>query len=644
MAEEVSKVELYLQSKGFKYRQAGDQQFIVDSCPIPDEHGDVCGASNKFYINRQTFLWLCQKCREGGNEWTLKQKLGDKIQGISSQRDSVQQKTDPLPDIEVAHQRLMSTDAVLNYLTDERGWSLNIIKQQKIGLEEHDFYQDGENLGKFNCLIYPYINGGNLVFAKWRTVPPAKKMFRSTKGRGYPLYNQDAFDAHEEIVMVEGEADAISCLDNGVPNVVGVPGADCKKATWDYLLNRPIKKYLLYDNDKAGQEGAYNFACRFGIENFYNILIPEFQTADGKVGTDIGEWFAAGHTLEEFELLKKSAQQFVVRGCTSMGEALDEIIYEVEERGVVTPEFEFPWPSLNAKIGGGNRGEVIAFQAPGKIGKSTVALNAADYWVEQGKTGLFFCLEMPAKKLATKWVSFRQLVDMSPYKGVDAEGKMKYDRAKAEELKAATIRCKEQVIPNRTGDLLFGHTRFAKEDDVFETIKLAKRRYGIDFLVFDNLQLFVDTINTNPNHRATKLSMVGKKLKRLAEELNILILLIVQPKKLRDGEICTAQDSDGSGAIEKDVDAMVIFSRNKIGNFKKSDIEHMGNITTDENFEPKMYCRTDLSRYAPGGICWLWFEGKYSLAREIMPDDGVSATPNLMGEGIPVGEMAAEAV
>jgi hypothetical protein len=43
----------------------------------------------------------------------------------------------------------------------------------------------------------------------------------------------------------------------------------------------------------------------------------------------------------------------------------------------------------------------------------------------------------------------------------------------------------------------------------------------------------------------------------------------------------------------------------------------MGQIEADSNFEPTLYTRVDLSRFAPGGNCKLYIEGCMSWVREL---------------------------
>ena len=85
------------------------------------------------------------------------------------------------------------------------------------------------------------------------------------------------------------------------------------------------------------------------------------------------------------------------------------------------------------------------------------------------------------------------------------------------------------------------------------------RRYGVKIVCFDNLQLLVRSIE----HSAQETSKITKMFKEICIELNIVVLLIVQPNRVREGQIIAARNAMGSSAIEKDVDSFIGLHRNR---------------------------------------------------------------------------------
>jgi 5S rRNA maturation endonuclease (ribonuclease M5)/KaiC/GvpD/RAD55 family RecA-like ATPase len=598
----------YVKGKGWPFQLTGLDQIKIETCPY-------CANANwKMHMNvsgtNRDGLWDCKVCSEAGSLHKLMSKLGDRMDGVLSMRESelLRRAPDPIPDIGAAHKRLMDDEEALDYLVGTRGFSIDVIEKYQLGLE---VWRDN-----VKWVLIPYKNGGNIVFVKFRSLPPADKMFRGIAGREAPLFNEDCIVKDmDELIFVEGEADALSLLSNGITNVVGVPGAALKKTSWITKLDemKPKKIYILYDNDIAGQKGAKELAARIGFEKCYNILLPEFLKDGGEYGKDANEWFKTGKTATDFQDLKATAVPFDVEGVTHLGQALLEL--EEELLGVTQETtLKTPWPSLDRRLGGVEYGDLVGIIAEGKVGKTTMAMNWLDYYVQQGLSCFLYCLEMPPKRIARKWVSYMMQVDDTPY---------------ASELKPEHVTKAKEIAISREAEFLFGYTRGGSKQQVFDTIRQAVRRYGVKVVCFDNLQLLCRSIE----HSAQETAVLSRQFKELAMELKIVILLIIQPNRVKDGEIVAARNANGSSAIEKDVDSMIALHRNRIAKIKANDFQ--GFLDTDENFEPQMLARVDLSRYAPGGNTTLWMDGARSTVREFNSDELTNLPKPNFGSSLP---------
>jgi replicative DNA helicase/5S rRNA maturation endonuclease (ribonuclease M5) len=533
--------------------------------------------------------------------------------------------------MEAAHSALLADDEVLDYLNDERGISLDVVKQMKLGVGTKWF---DEELGEVKCLMYPYYLGKNLVFVKYRTLPPEEKGFRSTGGIENPLYNSNAIkNQMEYLLLVEGEGDTCALIGAGEEHVAGVPGCDMKNVIWDKLLDRPRKKYLLFDNDEAGQAGAKKFAQRFGVDQYYNIALPSLELPE-PIGSrthskDVGEWLRSGGSLDELRGLMAEAQRFDVDDVSDTVGALDELQKEIDGRGGSTdPEFKWFLNSVNEKAGGADRGHLTILLAPAKSGKTSMCINEADYLAkEEGRIVFVDCMEMKRTELARKWAALVTKTDDTPGKGL---------------MTPQVIKDAAQIAKGYPGKIHWGNTYGIKKlDDALTRIRDAVRRYGCDVVMFDNLQLLVDSTLTKfeMGNRVTYMSMVTKAFKSLARELNVWLILISQPKRIMDSELVGASDTEGSSAPEKDCDSMIILNRFQKAKMKRSDMEKMGaSFTTDENFTPIVNVRVGLSRYAPGGVCNIHFEGCMSWFREITEQEVTGLTPApLLGAGEGIG-------
>lgn len=617
-----SKAAIFVKQMAWSTKPSGIDHLAVEFCPL-------CGHDNfKFFINtsggEKDGAWDCKVCGEVGGLSFLKNKLGVGIDGVTSVQETIagQKAPPPLPNAEYLHQQLTNNEKygdVLDYLLCERGFKMEVIQKLKLGAEETP---DGRK-----WYVIPYFDHkGQLVYVKQRSCPPAEKAFRSSAGREAPLYNSAALvPGLEEVLFVEGEADCISVLSSGYERCVGVPGASVKKASWIERLDQcdPKKVYLLYDSDKVGQSNAEEMAKRIGLEKCFNVKLPEFKTKDGKDGKDINEWFMAGHTLDELKELMQSAKQFNPEGVYGTMDVLDQLEAEIQGRDVMQPKYSFKHPAVNAKAGGMEPGDVVDVMAQAKIGKTTYALNEFDHInATYGDSTLMFCLEMTQVRMARKWVSYVTQTDDSPPKSNDDA-----IQKKTEWLEA--IKKAKEIAVNRKGHLLFGYAKVESVEQVMDIIRQSVRRYGVKFIVFDNIQLLADLTLKGHSNRTVHLSQISKRFKALATELGIVIMRIIQPNRVGNGEIVKASNADGASQIEKDCDTMIVFHRKRIMDMKENQME--GFMDVEGGYEPQMYFNVDLSRYAPGGKGYLYIDGAKSTVREMGDNELTKPTMNVVG-------------
>jgi len=600
----------YVISKGWTWQGPSGDQIQVENCPMCHK-GDF-----KFYMavsdpeaSTRDGLWYCHhgSCNKTGNLRSLKEAVGDRIPGVDSRSEwaGKKEKPDELPNIETCHAALLSDADTMDYLLNVRGFTKEIIAQQKLGLKDKVYFRKA---GETRALVIPYLSvEGNVTFVKYRSLPPAEKDFTCPKGYEAGLYNAPALhDECKEIIMVEGEADTLALLSHGVTGVVGVPGAGVRKTEWIEILDRvnPVV-YILYDSDQAGTKGSQELASRIGIEKCLKIRLPK----DVK---DINAFFQAGGTIEGFEELKRKAVLFDVSGVHSSKDALQQLEDELNGKVDLAPTYVSPWGELNRLVGFED-GDIIDVVAPEKVGKTTFGLNLLDHMVSTyGEDGLLVCLEMTAARLARKWIALT-----TGFEDAITEPGTEEAKAKLAELKLAVGKARD-IQQSRKADIYFCYPTLVKEpEDVFKLIRDCVRRYGIKWVVFDNVQRLCDDTLKNQAHRTVHLSQISKQFAKLAKDYRIKLIRILQPKRIERGQIIGSNDVDGSSQIAKDCDAMLLLWRSVVGEMKKSEYaeEAMGFAETAESFDPKMKVTVGLSRYSAGGSCYLYYDGARSTVR-----------------------------
>jgi hypothetical protein len=614
----------FVQRQGWNWQGGDGGNFQVETCPFCKK------ADYKFYIawmnpeeGTRDGLYFCHhgSCQKTGNLRTLAEHVGERIAGVDSRSEwaGKEKKQDALPDVAVCHAALLNDADALDYLLNVRGFSREVIEKYKLGLKEKVYFREA---GEVRALVIPYLVNGNVIYTKYRTLPPSPKDFVTPSGWEAPLYNGEILQPGlHEIIFVEGEADALSCLSNGVANVVGVPGASMKKATWIEALDKvaPEKIYILYDNDKAGMKGAQELASRIGIERVWRLKLPAFTVVDDATGTerpgkDVNEWFTkGGGTLEVFEQIKADAELFDVTGVTSSKDALEQLEDELNGKTDLAPKYVSGWPSLNALVGFED-GDVIDILAPEKIGKTTFGMNLLDHMCQAyGEDGLIVCLEMTQARLARKWVAMvtgfeDKMVQPNTEEAVEALAK----------LKEAVIVARDKQR-ERGADLYFAYPQGWQDnpDSIYKLIKDCIRRYGVKWVMFDNLQKFCDeSLGKAHSHRTIYLSQISKKFASIAKDHRIKLIRILQPRQIEDGQMIQSRHVDGSSQVLKDCDCMMTLWRSQLGVVKKSQWEQEGIAETKVSFDPKMKVAVSLSRYSSGGECALWFDGARSQVKE----------------------------
>jgi len=162
-----------------------------------------------------------------------------------------------------------------------RGISQNTLEALNVSEGSEFMPQTGkqENTIKFN-----YFMGNQLINIKYRD---GRKNFKLYKGAEKVFYNINSIVGHNSVVIVEGEIDALSLHEAGVPNVISVPnGATLNHNNLDYLDNcidyfeDKDKIILAVDADEPGTMLKQEFIRRLGAEQCYIVDFLDCKDAN----------------------------------------------------------------------------------------------------------------------------------------------------------------------------------------------------------------------------------------------------------------------------------------------------------------------------------------------------------------------------
>lgn len=194
--------------------------------------------------------------------------------------------------------QLTETSDVFEYLNEERGISLSVLKE----------YNVRQNKKKNGYIFLRYDHETNdCCGAKTtlleRTDRGKKQEFQSEEPKSV-LWGWGTCDkSHKSITVTEGEIDAMSYASQGIKNVVSLPSGvnnlDCIENSWEFLSDYD-RVNINFDNDQHGIACTDKFAARVGMERCFKVDLPD-------TFKDANEAHLAGYNLKD---AIKNAKEF----------------------------------------------------------------------------------------------------------------------------------------------------------------------------------------------------------------------------------------------------------------------------------------------------------------------------------------------
>lgn len=166
---------------------------------------------------------------------------------------------------------------------------------------------------------FNYFRAGELVNIKFRDTA---KNFKLVKNAELILYNLDSIADQTEIVICEGEIDAMAWHEAGIKNVVSVPNGASKSQKLEYLDNcypyfqNATKIYLSTDNDEPGINLREELARRFGKERCFKVDFSDFK--------DANEYFLA-KGKESLRSLLIESKEYPIDGVFTIDDVWDQV-------------------------------------------------------------------------------------------------------------------------------------------------------------------------------------------------------------------------------------------------------------------------------------------------------------------------------
>lgn len=204
---------------------------------------------------------------------------------------------------------------------------------------------------------------------------------------------------------------------------------------------------------------------------------------------------------------------------------------------------------LDAILGGMKPQELFIVAARPSVGKTSLAMNIADYLAVDNSVPVgVFSLEMSTKELIARLTCSRSEVDL---------GVMNAGRGTGHELSNIT----GQMDKIRKSPLYIVDKGGLSLPRLVSASRRLLQRHKIEFLIVDYLGLISSGVKGQTRYEAT--STVSNGLKLIAKELDIPVLALCQLNRSpeKDGRAPNLHDLRDSGAIEQDADAVILLHR-----------------------------------------------------------------------------------
>ena len=353
-------------------------------------------------------------------------------------------------------------------------------------------------------------------------------------------------------------------------------------------IANPVTLKPLFDADEAMKEvggpaylaqltgsGAAVIGARDFAQQIYDLALLRALVGVGRElvegALDTSEEVAPLAQIEraETELYKVAEEGGAEGKAKSFGEATKEAL-QMAERALnsgghlsgITTGLE----TLNAKIGGLHKSDLIIVAGRPGMGKSALGTNiafaAAQRLLRDAEDGLdpaksagagvaLFSLEMSADQLAT-----RVLAEQS---GISSENLRMGKISQQDFRQLARAAAELQTLPFYIDDTP-GLTIAALRTRA----RRLKRQKGIGLIVVDYLQLLQGTGRNSNDNRVQEISEISRGLKTLAKELGVPVLALSQLSRAveqREDKRPQLSDLRESGSIEQDADIVLFVYR-----------------------------------------------------------------------------------
>ena len=315
--------------------------------------------------------------------------------------------------------------------------------------------------------------------------------------------------------------------------------------------------YLIELTQKVSSSAHVDYHCRILLQMYLRRLIIMFNSTITGLAYD--------DSIDVFDLIGKWSSEFdkvaditsVGRTTKSLAQSLEDVKSNIEmlssnKDNVVVSGLETGFKRINKYTGGYREQDLIILAARPGMGKTAKALKTALENIKKNVPVGIISGEMSMMQLTSRLIALDTNFHLNQI--------MKYGFEKSEYF----ITLQNHVDRMKKYPLYVDDSGKMDISDIVVVVKNWYRKYGIKLLIIDYIQLMVDRSMKTKN-RTDELASISRRLKLLAKELNIVIILLAQVnrdcEKRGSSKRPFISDIKDCGAVEQDADIIEFIYR-----------------------------------------------------------------------------------
>jgi replicative DNA helicase len=280
------------------------------------------------------------------------------------------------------------------------------------------------------------------------------------------------------------------------------------------------------------------------IDASADTLSDAFNAGDEDAAETVDRAERRMFEVQEYALTQADGEQ------QTLSQILQDTLAEIEARRSGTASLGIPtgFCDLDRHLGGWRAGNLIVIGGRPGQGKSALGMQVAIAAAQAGHHVLFFSLEMSSLELTERVLSQQAQLPLWRLRNGTLTNEQRRELVAAA---GGISRLDLRIFDNAN----MTASRIAAES------RRSRRRHGSDMVVIDYLQLMTPDNNRDP--RQEQVSKMTRRLKLLARELQIPVLILAQVNR-QSGDAERApklSELRESGAIEQDADVVIFVYR-----------------------------------------------------------------------------------